>query len=387
MSLIYSKIYNNVSELPERWNTLVAHDVFLQTPFLNALEQSCPNNINLYYIGVYSSNTLVGIIIMQWVEIYAKDIFRKSNDHYLKKISKILVAKIVRGNALVVGNLMHTGQHGIYFNDKKISQSVYLEEVFKALNKVSNQIKKTHNKRIRIIGFKDYFDNDRIHSSSEFFMTKNLYKIQVQPNMIFSLPTHWNMIEDYIFELKNKYKRRYKTARKKIGAINSKELTIKDLETASNILYSLYKNVSDNAKVNSFVLPQNHFISLKEHMQNNFKVFGYFLNNELVGFYTLILNNEILETYFLGYDDKRQSQHQIYLNMLFDMLTYAINNNFKTLVFARTAMEIKSSVGAKPNTMHIYMKHANNFIANKILKLIVNTLNPIKKWNERHPFK
>lgn len=76
----------------------------------------------------------------------------------------------------------------------------------------------------------------------------------------------------------------------------------------------------------------------------------------------------------------------MYLNMLFDMAQYGIENRYKSIVYARTAMEIKSSVGAKPKTMKIYMKHTN-FLANSMLKLIVKYLNPVTKWVERHPFK
>ena len=53
----------------------------------------------------------------------------------------------------------------------------------------------------------------------------------------------------------------------------------------------------------------------------------------------------------------------MYLNMLFDMAFYGIENQFKKVVFARTAMEIKSSIGAKPYKMNIYLKHTNNIIA------------------------
>jgi len=69
------------------------------------------------------------------------------------------------------------------------------------------------------------------------------------------------------------------------------------------------------------------------------------------------------------------------------MLCFGIENNFKKVVYARTAMEIKSSVGAKANNMHIYMKHTNNFVANTILKGIVKYLNPIRQWQPRNPFK
>jgi len=116
-------------------------------------------------------------------------------------------------------------------------------------------------------------------------------------------------------------------------------------------------------------------------------VFGVFLKDELVGFYTLILNQEVLETYFLGYNKDMQHQYQMYLNMLFNMASFGIDNGFKKIVYARTAMEIKSSIGAKPHTMHIYLNHTNNVIANTVLRGIVKYMNPIQTWEERHPFR
>ena len=88
----------------------------------------------------------------------------------------------------------------------------------------------------------------------------------------------------------------------------------------------------------------------------------------------------------MGYNQELQHQFQMYLNMLFDMSSYGIQHQFKEVVFARTAMEIKSSIGAKPHNMHIYLKHTNNFIANTVLKLIVKYANPVIDWDERHPF-
>ena len=72
--------------------------------------------------------------------------------------------------------------------------------------------------------------------------------------------------------------------------------------------------------------------------------------------------------------------------MLYDMLEFAINNKFKTVVYARTAMEIKSSVGAEAGPMVVYLKHTNGFL-NAVLKQIFKLMNPSEDWHERHPFK
>jgi len=72
--------------------------------------------------------------------------------------------------------------------------------------------------------------------------------------------------------------------------------------------------------------------------------------------------------------------------MLYDMIAYSIHKKFKTIVFARTALEIKSSVGAKPVNMYGFLKHRNYFI-NKIIGFLFTHLEPKAEWKERNPFK
>ncbi len=287
---------------------------------------------------------------------------------------------------LVVGNLMHTGQHGIHFDAKGISQQEFMESLFKAVEQLKTIIKKEHQKRIRVIMLKDFFDEDPIHADHGAFDTLKLHTLSVQPNMILDIPPNWIDSDAYLSVLNKKYRQRYKTARKKAGYIVKKEMDLDDIGNQSDRLYELYKNVSDHAKINTFILPKGHFFKMKSHLKENFKVLGYYLDGALIGFYTLILNNDALETYFLGYDEEHQYPNQIYLNMLFDMVDFAIANKFKSVVYARTAMEIKSSIGAKPQKMVVYLKHTN-IVMNTFLKPIFKLMDPTQKWEERHPFK
>lgn len=385
--MIHYKIYRNTSEIPKAWDELPIQDVFLKLDFLKGLEASFPSNISSYYLGVFKDENLVGIAVIQRVKMYAEDIFRNNGANTLKQFAKQLVSKIVKGNALVVGNLMHTGQHGIYFKNESISQNDYLSQLEHAIDDLILEVKTKFKKKVRIVVFKDYFENDTIHESTSFFKANNLFKIQLQPNMVFVVADRWKSENDYVLDFNKKYRRRYRTARKKAANLNYKELDTDYLKQNSDTIFKLYETVSDNASVNSFKLKKDHFYQLKSHLKENFKVFGVFLNESLVGFYTLILNNKTLETYFLGYNKDLQHQHQMYLNMLFNMAAFGINNGFKTIVYARTAMEIKSSIGAKPQTMHVYLNHTNSFVANTVLRCIVKYMNPIQKWEERHPFK
>ncbi len=385
--MIEFKLYTSVTELPkESWNALTRHDIFLQTLYLDAASKALPKTISMCYVGVFKNHQLVGVAVIQHVQLYLKDMFRHDDATCIKEVVQNALSKVLKGHILVVGNLTHTGQHGICFNTQIISKGEFFAVIFDALKYLKIRIKKKHQKTIRLILFKDYFEDGAIHSQKVLFDVNKFHKLNVQPNMIMSIQNTWLNTQDYLDALKTKYRTRYKRARKKRNGIVTKELDLNALNESSKTVYNLYKHVSNNAAFNTFILPENHFLSLKEYLQDNFKVFGYYLENELIGFYSLILNNDSLETYFLGYDAEHQHSNQLYLNMLYDMAVYAIENNFKNVVYARTAMEIKSSVGAKPEAMFMYLKYTNP-VVNALLKPIFRLMNPSQNWEERHPFK
>ncbi|HUH28996.1 GNAT family N-acetyltransferase [Gelidibacter sp.] len=384
--MIYFKRYGSISEIPSEWNVLVAHDLFLKTTYLEALENAAPTTISLYYIGVFNDDILVGMAIIQRVKLYAKDMFRKASSSKLLSILKDGLTRILRGNILVLGNLTHTGQHGMYFNPELISQDLFLQTIFEAIDDLRTFIGKENYKAIRAILFKDYFKEDTIHKSSSLLEKYGLYPMDAQPNMILDIRPHWHHMDDYFKDLNKKYKTRYKRAKKKLGNITSKELTEKEIFDASQHLHQLYKNVSNNASFNTFDLPEHHFYTFKQQLKEKFRIFGYYLNDQLIGFYTLILNNDTLETYFLGYEEANQYDNQLYLNMLYDMMGFGISHRFKSIVYARTAMEIKSSVGAQPQPMSMYFKHTNVFL-NALYQPIFKLMDTEQRWEERHPFK
>ena len=83
-------------------------------------------------------------------------------------------------------------------------------------------------------------------------------------------------------------------------------------------------------------------------------------------------------------------------NSLFELFLKKSNTTFftediyledtKYLNLSRTALEIKSSVGAEPHDMYVYLKHQNKFV-NKLLPSILNRVVPKNSWEQRSPFK
>jgi hypothetical protein len=125
---------------------------------------------------------------------------------------------------------------------------------------------------------------------------------------------------------------------------------------------------------------------MKAVFGERFRLFTLHHQGEIVGFYTIIHNGATMEAHFLGYHKDLNTSHQIYLNILIEIVRNAIAAGVSRLVFARTAPEIKSSIGAVPEQLNNFLRHENRLL-NQFTALAMNLFNPKENWVQRHPFK
>ena len=375
------KIYNSTTELPSNWSDLATSTIFLSLNYLQVLEQSSPSNMICHFIGLFENENLIGIAVSQFLDLNKLESFGE-RDKCIKTTVRNIVFRNFASQVLVIGNNMLTGQNSYSLlkgtNEKKAVQTLHAATV--ELKKIF----KSKGITIHITTYKD-FNKEEIQKFSlpEF---KNEYQFSTQPNMIFSISENWKSEQNYIDSLSKKYRDQYKRARKKANGIEKRKLSLDEIIAREDVIYDLYFHVAKNAPFNTFFLPRNHFRVFKEIFQDKFLFYGYFIGDKLIGFNTLIKNGDIMDTYFLGYDDTIQREHMLYLNMLYDMVAYSINKNFNEIIFARTALEIKSSVGAKPVKMYGLISHSNSLV-NPYMSKIFKYLEPESIWQERNPFK
>ena len=381
MNTTYSfEIYNSVSLLPLEWNSLTTDNIFLTREYLEVLENSSPVNMICHFIGIFEEKKLIGIALTQFLFAEKLDSFG-DRDQCFKTSVRNFAFKNFASHVLFVGNNMLTGQNAFAF-DKNAKQSKAIKTLHKAINQLKKDLK-AKGKKVHITSIKDFTATDIEPFQAEF---KNNYTFSTQPNMIFEINENWKTEQDYIDALSKKYRDQYKRARKKSDGIVKQKMTLSDIKKYEDIIYDLYFHVAKNAPFNTFFLARNHFSFFKEIMKDDFLLYGYFLDEKLVGFNTLIKNGDAMDTYFLGYDETVQREKMLYLNMLYDMIGYSVKKGFKKIIFARTALEIKSSVGAKPVKMYGLITHSNALINHNIGRFF-NYLEPKTNWQERNPFK
>ncbi|UOK42668.1 MULTISPECIES: GNAT family N-acetyltransferase [Flavobacterium] len=375
------KIYSSVKELPNTWDELSVSNIFLSVDYLKVMDHSAPKNMTCHYIGLFKDSELIGIALSQFLDLNLVDSFGE-RDNCIKTSVRNFVFRNFTSHVLFMGNNMLTGQNAFIFSEElKPKEGIKL--LHNAAEELKNRFKK-QGKKIHLTTFKDFFTHEKpILEAPEF---GSFYKFSTQPNMIFSIAESWKSEDDYVSALSKKYRDQYKRAHKKLNGVEKRKMSLTEIEQHNTTINFLYRNVAKNAPFNTFFLAENHFYELKKHLGHNFLFYGYFLEDKLIGFNTLIKNGNTIDTYFLGYDDEHQREMMVYLNMLYDMIKYSIKKQFKEIIFARTALEIKSSVGAKPNEMVGFMQHSNPLI-NRYVGKIFKSLEPETIWQERNPFK
>lgn len=371
------RIFQSVADLPEDWNIVIGnHNILLSEEYFSALEQSRPQNMECFFVGFFKENELIGGALFQYLNFIQHKTFQKSE--VFCSIRNFMARQFGK-DVMILGNNMLTGQNGFYFDISKITSEEVLPLLEKAVYTMQQEIRKTS-----LIIYKDYQTNFVKYFEGE--KHREYFRFSVQPNMILRIRESWNNFDDYINDFSKKYRARAKTAKKKLEGIIKKELQLEMIRKYQSEMNVLYQNVAENAPFNTFFLRENHFERMKENLGDNFRLFGYFSNEKLIGFYTMILNNKDIDTYFLGYEKDCQKQKQIYLNMLFDMVEFGIDKQFERIIFGRTALEIKSTIGAEPTEIFGLIKH-NNFMINPFLKTIFPSISPKTEWIQRKPFK
>lgn len=381
MEHITFSIHQSISELPPSWNEIAQENAFLQTQYLEVLENSAPVNMQCFYISIYEKGTHIGVALAQYLEISKLESFG-DRDSCLKTKIRDFVFRNFASQVLFLGNNMITGQNCYAFN-KQIDFSCISDLLVQCSEEIVQYFKKK-GIAIHIVSFKDFYQKSSNELKKHSF--SHLYEFNVQPNMIFELDPNWKSKEDYINTFSKKYRDQYKRSHKKFDEIVFKELSLEEITANEERIYELYYHVAKNAPFNTFFLAKNHFSTFKKQCGSRFKLFGYFLKEKLVGFHTILVNGNVLETYFLGYDEQIQKEKMLYLNMLYNMTEFGIEHQFKKIIFGRTALEIKSSIGAEPVYMSGFIRHTNKVI-NKFIDKIFARLEPAVEWQQRHPFK
>jgi len=378
MDSFTSTIYNSVYDIPpNHWENLnCTSNVYFSPKFINAFESSNPK-IDFKYIVVSNHNTAVALALIQTIELGVDAILKniKISERLKGFIHSILCNNSIR--IMFGGNIFLSGEHGLFINDD-VNKVDTLTVVAKEIKALANSTKPLH-----AVLVKDFLNQSL--GLTNHFKNFGFTPMHVEPNMILELDTNWKTFEDYKKALKSKYRIKVNKADKTSKTLTARIFSESDFATYKEELQKLYENTIANANFNAQVLDLNTYIKLRAIYHENFIVKAYFIKDKLIGFLTALANNNHLDAHFIGLNYELNKKHAIYPRILNDYVRIGIEKQVSHINFGRTASEIKSTIGAVPADLTVYIRHKRPLI-NAIIRVLIQRIK-IKEFKQHAAFK
>lgn len=378
MSSLSPEYFSAVDDIPSKyWEHLGCCDDIYYTPeFLRAFELS-NKDIRFNYIVIMKDDLPVAFANTQIVTIGIETITKniKLSERWKRTIHRLFCNNNIY--VMFCGNVFLSGEYGTFLRngEDKI-------ETFNAIASAVRGLSKS-TRPLHAIFVKD-FREDSLYITDH-LRSFDYASMNVEPNMIIELKEEWQSFDDYKDALKSKYRVKANKADSTSASLNVKRLSSKDILQFKDELQRLYENTIANANFNAQVLNLDTYSHLKETYGDKFIVQGYFDQGQLVGFLSAMMNQKNLDAHFIGLNYELNKRFAIYPRILNDYVRLGLEFGASRINLGRTASEIKSTLGAKPEELTCYIRHKRS-IPNKFMKPFINNVQ-IKSFRQHHPFK
>jgi hypothetical protein len=354
--------------------------IFQSRAYHSALESAPPEKMQFWYVRLEQDGQLKGMLSFQVKDFNPGDSLKNQVNGSLIRAARYKTASLINLSVLCLGNTLVTGDYGFCFQPEvlpKVRTMLMMETIDWMLT-----LKPF--KRIGLVFVKDFYKDIFSDIPGSSFCEK-YHAIETQPSMIMDISPTWKNLNGYLSSLKSKYRVRANKAIQVARNLDCVELNLVEIEQLESQLHNLYLKVVEDVGFNLFILAPGYFTALKRELGDRFRLWIYKDKEELISFFTIFEDGDILDAHFLGYDPEVNHTYKLYMNMLLRMIDLATTRQFRQLQLSRTATEIKSSVGAEGISMWSYMR-APSKPFNSLVPRLYSFFKPDLEWVPRSPF-
>ena len=368
-------IGNKVAEFKKELELLNKEGVLeISYPYLEAMERSLPDAA-FRYVVIYRKNDPVLFGYFQLYVLTSENFDLEQNKSFIKGIIRFFL-DLKKVTVLMSGNALRTDTTWYCYNEAVLNNVEAIEVVAAAAEKIADQ------ECVTAVILKDM----TCGAQTRKWLAGMGYTVPLQDlTMVVDIDRKLETLTGYIAALSRKYRTRANKILAEASNIRVRTLSQKEVVAYEPQINGLFKNVTDNQ---AFVLARpghDHFSSMKKVYKDDFEVVGFFHEEELVAFYSAFVTEGAYELYYAGFDYVRNSEYQLYFNILFSGLERAIVLEKKQLKLGRTSFDAKASMGAKPVEMSYFIKIAK--VPNVVITWFANYFSSMEdgKWKLRNP--
>jgi len=184
----------------------------------------------------------------------------------------------------------------------------------------------------------------------------------------FTLSSHvfynrFTSFEQYMGALRSHYRYRVKKALQKGTKISVRKMSQQNFTKEH---YDLYLEVYQNSKDKLECLSMAFF----KTFPSEFYEFRSRDTDRCLGFVQLVHEGDTLTFLFGGFKHAFNHTHDLYMNMLVEIIRIGIERGVATIEFGQTAEETKLKLGCVPIPKYLYVHHSNRMLHFFIAKLL-----------------
>jgi hypothetical protein len=368
--------YDGVAGLPADWDDCLPAGHFLRASSLRVHEQSRAPHVAVRYALLRTAEGKAARAAFQVLSVRPEHVSSESLSKWQYAAWKIFTTT-THPRLLVGGQLFRHDVETVHFDERVTAYDAFVW-YRSALRAATRQC------GVQAVLVKDPPEQLVplfMHNAPDYLLLRNDSSMQL------ALPPEWQSMHDYEKSLKHKYAQRLRKVRQPWGALDIRELDGAEVQAASSDIYALYLQVTDHQCVRMGLLSEAFIPMLKSYYGDQLKVWGVYEGGRMVAFASAWVESGRFDMFYIGFDYARNSELQLYFNILFFAIEQAIVLRKPLLVLGRTALEAKARVGCRPVYLNSFL-HIRNPLLRGIVSALQNKLGESgSEWEQRHPFR
>lgn len=331
------------------WDTLTAHEsVFVQRPFLTALERAAPPNLSPRYALLFLDDAPVAALVLQLVRVEGR--VALSVEPPLAPM-----AQLIDERALVLGNLAAWGTTGLVLSPHLTApqRALVWAEALRLVDRLRRFEK--HEGTINVS-----FVRDACAPSAEEPRVLELagyQRVPSGPDLVLQVDPAWRTFDGYLASLQSKRRRAVKKTLEDVEAAGYRLVSLDEeaLVKSAPRLEALYGQVWSNADVRPLKLSGAFFVELQRQLRSNCVIVGLERDGVLDAFGVSLRSGREAVGYYLGFE--RAQNVPLYLRLLIRIVEQGLAWGAERISMGRTAEEPKVRLGAEPGGSALWVKH------------------------------
>ena len=364
------EVHHQIDSISEEFWSLSAtaalpNAQFLQKPYLKAMSAFCDTWVVLFY----HHRKPIGMAVFYLSTFQSNEL-----EHELSKclgvrdwIARKWTTPKKEQHVLVCGNPMISGEHAFVFDDA-VPHFHRANLLCDAMNEVVKKVK-ANGIALGICLMKDFFP---AHQDLQKDLRKcGFSPMAGEPVMMLPLLPEWKSLDDYQDQLISKFRSKLLTAYDKSRSLTKEKLDLSAMLERQQEWYGLYEQVYEKAQYQWKRLTAQAIIDLKKSLGDDLVMQAYFHQDQMIGFSIAILGAEEMEAHLVGMDYAVNKSFQLYSRMLYDYIELGIEQRKSWICFGRTALEIKSSIGALALPAQALIRHSKP-VTNVLVRWLIS---------------